>query len=210
MVIEQYNPIELTLEKLFDEAKNDRYKIMKGFAKSVFRGIQPTDFKEAYLSITKEQGKHLTQLVLENRYKNIIEFGTSFGISTLFLAQGVLETKGQIITTEIIDSKANQAKENFKQAGVHDLIEVRIGNAMETLKNHNTTIDLLVLDGWKDLYLPLFEMLEPNFRKNTTIYVDNVEMTETQSFLTTISQNNKYQIEHQFAGKVALITLKKY
>ena len=120
-----------------------------------------------------------------------------------------METEGHIITTELIESKAQKAIENFKKAGVNDLIEVRIGDALETLKNHDEPIDLLLLDGWKDLYLPIFQMLESNFHTNTFIYVDNADMADSRAFLKTIGQNDKYQLESKFGGKAVLITFRK-
>ncbi|MGB5436911.1 MAG: class I SAM-dependent methyltransferase [Maribacter sp.] len=209
MIIEQQERIEATLNRLLVDAKKDHLKIMKGLAKSIVRPMQPRDFKEAYLSISKEQGEDLAQLIKENNLKNIVEFGTSFGISTLFLAKGAIETGGRIITTELIESKAEKAIENFKRAGVADLVEVRIGDAMETLRKHKEPIDLLLLDGWKDLYLPLFQMLEPNFHSKTFIYVDNANMVDTKVFLKTISQNRKYRLLTIFGGKAELITIKK-
>ena len=209
MISQQQTQIARTLNELFIDSKNDYLRIAKGFTKGIFRPMQPSDFKDAYLSISKAQGEGLVQVIKENNFKNIIEFGTSFGISTLFLAQGTMETGGQIITTELIESKAQKAIENFKKAGVNNLIEVRIGDAMKTLKNHNKPIDLLLLDGWKDLYLPLFKMLEPNFHNNTIIYVDNADMADSQAFLKTVSQNNQYKLQPKFGGKVVFITIKK-
>lgn len=209
MITAQQNQIKTTINELFEDSKYDMLKMVKGAAKSVFRPMQPLDFKDAYLSISKEQGQGLIKLIVDNKLKNSVEFGTSFGISTLFLAQGVIETGGHIITTELIDSKAKKAIENFEKAGVSDLIEVRVGDAMETLKNHDEPIDLLLLDGWKDLYLPLFQMLESNFHANTCIYVDNAEMAESKAFINVIRQNSKYQLQSQFGGKVVLITIKK-
>ncbi|WP_282072362.1 O-methyltransferase [Polaribacter atrinae] len=201
--------IEATLEELFKDSKYDRLKMIKGAAKSILRSMEPLDFKDAYLSISKEQGQGLIKLITDNKLKRIVEFGTSFGISTLFLAQGVLETGGRIITIELIASKADKAIENFKRAGVSDLIDVRVGDAVETLKNHNDSIDLLLLDGWKDLYLSIFQMLESKFHANTFIYVDNAEMVEAKAFINVIRKNSKYQLEPQFGGKVVLISLKK-
>jgi predicted O-methyltransferase YrrM len=209
MTTQQHEQIEATLAYLFNDAKYDIFKAIKGFAKSPFSPIQPSHFKDAYLSISMEQGKSLKQLIKQHNIKNIVEFGTSFGISTLFLVQGILETGGTIITTELIESKALKAIENFKKAGVDHLINVRIGDALETLKNHDESIDLLLLDGWKNLYLPLFEMLESNFHQNTCIYVDNADMAETRAFLKTVGQNTKYQLQSQHQGKVVLITIKK-
>ncbi|MBJ2175171.1 class I SAM-dependent methyltransferase [Aureibaculum sp. A20] len=201
------NNIENTLNYLLSDSKKDKYKIIKGLAKSMFTPMQPSDFKDAYLSISKKQGEGLVQLIKSNNFKNIVEFGTSFGISTLYLAKGVIETQGHIITTELIESKAHKAIENFKKARVNTIIEVRIGDAMETLKNHRASIDLLFLDGWKDLYLPIFQMLEPNFNNNTIVYVDNANMEESLAFLKTVSQNKKYKFQTEFNGKVVLITI---
>lgn len=210
MIANQQKQIESTLIELYKDAKYDMLKMMKGAAKSVFRPMQPIDFKDAYLSISKEQGEDLKRFIKKNNIKNIVEFGTSFGISTLFLAQGVMETGGRIITTELIESKAKKAIENFKKAGVNDLIEVRIGDAMKTLKNHRASIDLLLLDGWKDLYLPLFQLLESNFHANTFIYVDNADMSDSQVFLKTVGKNSKYQLQPIFNGKVVLISIKQF
>lgn len=201
------NRIATTITELYKDSKNDYLAMMKGVAKSIFRPIQPYDFKDAYLAISEEQGKDLVKLIKANNIKKVVEFGTSFGISTLFLAEGVMETGGSIITTELIESKAQKATENFKKAGINDLIELRVGDAMETLKNYNESIDLLLLDGWKDLYLPLFRMLEPNFHSKTVIYVDNADMAESRSFLNTVRQNSKYKLQSKYHGKVMLITL---
>ncbi len=203
----QNSQIETTIADLYKDSKNDYLKMMKGAAKSIFSPIQPSDFKDAYLAISKEQGIDLVDLIKSNNLKNMVEFGTSFGISTLFLAQGATETGGRIITTELIKSKAKKAIVNFKNAGVNDLIEVRIGDAMETLKNYTESIDLLLLDGWKDLYLPLFQMLEPNFHANTIIYVDNADMADSRKFLEKVSQNSKYQLQRKYAGKVVIISI---
>lgn len=208
MKAQQNIQIENTLHQLYKSSKNDYLKIMRVATKRIFRPMQPHDFKEMYLSISQEQGAHLVRLIKEKNLKNIIEFGASFGISTLFLAQGVLATGGHIITTELVESKAAKAIENYKKAGVNDLIEVRIGDALETLRGHEEPIDLLLLDGWKDLYLPLFQALEPNFHDNTIIYVDNADMSEVKDFLNTVRQSHQYQLQPIFGGKAVLITAK--
>jgi predicted O-methyltransferase YrrM len=206
---EQQNiQIENTLHQLFKSSKNDYLRIMGVATKRIFRPMGPHDFKEMYLSISQEQGAHLVRLIKEKNLKNIVEFGASFGISTLFLAQGALATGGRIITTELVESKAIKAIKNYEKAGVNDLIEVRIGDALETLKGHEEPIDLLLLDGWKDLYLPLFQALEPNFHNDTIIYVDNADMSEVKTFLNSVSQSPQYQLQSIFGEKAVLITVK--
>lgn len=201
--------IEEVLNSLFKDAKNDHFRAAKSMAKAIFRPIAPKDFKDVYLSISREQGEDLRRFIEEKNIKHIVEFGTSFGISTLYLAQGALATGGNVVTTELIPSKADQAIENFKLAGVSNLIEVRVGDAMETLKDYSTPIDLLFLDGWKDLYLPLFQMLEPNFHEDTFIYVDNADMADAHTFLQTVGHSERYDIRYIFKGKAALISSKK-
>jgi len=199
--------LDTTINRLYKDSKNDYFKIIKGAAKSIFRPIKPIDFKDVYLAISEEQGKGLVDLIKKNNIKKVVEFGTSFGISTLFLAKGVLETEGNIVTTELIESKALKALDNFKKAGVDNLIDLRIGNAMDTLLNYDESVDLLLLDGWKDLYLPLFRMLEKNFHSKTIVYVDNADMDDSRLFLETISKDSKYQFQYKHRGKVALISV---
>lgn len=207
MFVEQENKIATVINALYEDAKYDQLKMVKGAAKSIFKSFKPENFKDAYLAISKEQGEDLVQIIKENNLKNIVQFGTSFGISTLFLAQATIETNGQVITTELLESKAKVANENFRKAGVENQIDLRVGDALETLKNHTDTIDLLLLDGWMDLYQPLFKMLEPNFNNNTLVYVDNANAVDSQKFLDSIAKE-KYQIEFTFNGKVAIIKIK--
>ncbi len=199
--------IDDTITLLFKDSRNDFLKITKSVSKRIFRPLQPKDFKNVYLSISKEQGDDLVALIQENKIKNIVEFGTSFGISTLFLAKGAIATDGKIVTTELIESKAQKALENFKIAGVQDYIQIKVGDASETLKDYTDSVDLLLLDGWKDLYFNIFKLLEPNFHKNTIVYVDNADMLETKKFLHTVAQNKNYKLVPKYDGKVYLITI---
>jgi len=199
--------VNRTLNNLFMDSKNDHLKMLKGAAKSVLRPMQPADFEEVYLSISKQQGEALTQLIVEHDIKHMVEFGTSFGISTLYLALAALRTGGSIITTELLESKASKAKQNFIEAGVDHLIEVWVGDASKTLSEHHQPIDLLLLDGWKNLYLRVFNLLEHNFHAKTIIYVDNADMRDTKHFLDAITRKEKYQIEYIHGGKAALITV---
>jgi len=178
----QSNKVATTLKALHQDAENDYLRIAKGMVKAVLRPAQPLDFKNAYLPISKEQGVELRRLIVENNSKHIIEFGTSFGISTIYLADAARQTGGKVITTELLENKAEKALQNIEEAGLSNWVEVKIGDAMQTMKAHHTPIDFLFLDGWKDLYLPLFKMLEPCFYTGTIIYADNMDMTDTKAY----------------------------
>lgn len=205
MSTDKISLVENKLNALHKDAEKDYRRIGKGVVKSIFRPIQPSDFKHAYLPVSKNQGRMLRELIIKHNSKHILEFGTSFGISTIYLADAAKRTGGTVITTELLENKAQRAIENFKEAGLNDYIEVKIGDALETLKGHSKPIDFLFLDGWKDLYLPLFQMLEPQFHSNTLIYADNMNMASTRTYANyVLNKKNVYSTKTVDNGKAFL------
>jgi len=204
------NIVENVLLKLHRDAKNDFMKIGKGMMKSIFRPIQPVDFEQAYLPISKEQGRSLQEIIIKNNCQNVIEFGTSFGISTIYLAYAVRKTGGKVVTTELLESKAKRAKNNINDAGLLDSVDIKVGDAMQTLQDYSQSIDFLFLDGWKDLYLPLFQMLAPKFHSGTLIYADNMDMAETKPYADFLSKNkSRYETKVVNHGKGFLTSIAK-
>ncbi|MEM6723462.1 MAG: class I SAM-dependent methyltransferase [Bacteroidota bacterium] len=194
--------VEQVLHQLHQDAQKDYLRIGKGVVKSIFRPMQPEDFKHAYLPISREQGGHLRHLILESGARNVVEFGTSFGISTIYLADGVRQTGGKVITTELLESKAQRASQNIQQAGLQDYVEIWTGDALQTLKGFSYPIDFLFLDGWKDLYLPLFQQLEDRFHLGTLIYADNMDMASTQAYARyVLSQSGRFSTHTVDGGK---------
>ncbi len=197
--------VQQKLKELHHDAQNDYKKIGGGIIKSIFRPLQPSDFKDAYLPISQQQGKDLKELIIKNKCQNIVEFGTSFGISTIYLADGARETGGQVISTELIESKALKALSNIQEAGLIEYVEIRIGDAMQTLQKLDKSIDFLFLDGWKNLYLPLFKQLEPMLSERAIIYADNMDMGGTQAYAQYIlSKSNQYATQTIHDGKAYL------
>lgn len=201
---------QIVLNDLHKAAKSDGIKVLKALGVGIFKKIEPHHVKSAYLPISKEQGNFMYDVIVKNQYKHIVEFGTSFGISTIYLALAAEQTGGKVVTTEIVPEKCEQAKKNFVSAGVENFIELREGDALESFKNWNQSVDFLLLDGWKDLYLPVFRLLENNFHKNTLVFVDNTNFKGVKHFLKVIQQSSKYQIESMQLdkGNSAIITIK--
>ncbi|MEZ4911582.1 MAG: class I SAM-dependent methyltransferase [Saprospiraceae bacterium] len=206
----QDNKVITVLDRLHKAAKGDGFKVMKALAYGLFTKIKPEHASSAYLPVSRKQGAYLYQTVVENKYKNIVEFGTSFGISTIYLAAGARETGGKVITSEIVKEKCEKASQNFENAGLSQFIELREGDALETLKNIDFPIDFLLLDGWKDLYLPIFRLLEPLFHSKTKIFVDNTGFKDVRNFLKVVEKEPNYLVESLALDKggSALITLK--
>lgn len=178
-----------TLNRLNKSASSQTLTMIRGVSRSIFRKLEPRDMKDAYIAISKDQGEYIYNLLVEKKAKNIIEFGTSFGISTIYLAAAAKVLDGQVITSELLANKCEIAKQNFEDAAVSNWIDLREGDAMQTLKEVPENIDFILLDGWNELYLPLIKMLSPNFKKGTLIYTDNVGFPSTKPFLDYLESN---------------------
>jgi predicted O-methyltransferase YrrM len=139
---------------------------------------------EVYLPISARGGELLYNLIRAIRPATVIEFGTSFGISTLYLAAAVRDNGvGRVISTELSRSKAAAARQTFGATGLDDLITVLEGDARETLAGIDATVDFVLLDGWKDLCLPVLKLLEPRLGPGTLVVADDVNLTDLRPYL---------------------------
>ena len=126
----------------------------------------------APLSITPEVGDLLCVLVLARRPRTIVEFGASHGYSTIHLAAAVRDVgSGRVITTELEPDKVAAAQRNLAEAGLDDLVEMRVGDALTTLQDV-PEVDLLFLDGWNNLYEPVVDMLQPRLSPGALVIAD--------------------------------------
>lgn len=132
-------------------------------------------FKDVYIPISRAQGRFLYLVARSTAAKRIVEFGTSFGVSTIYAAAAARDTGGHVVGTELEPSKRERALANVAEAGLADVVEVRLGDALETLRDVPGPIDLVLLDGWKDLYLPVLRLLEPKLRPGSIVLADNIK-----------------------------------
>ena len=133
--------------------------------------------KDVPLAVSRETGALLYMLARGTRARSILEFGTSFGISTLHLAAALRDNGGgRLITTEFEPSKAARARAHLEAGGVHDLVELREGDALETLaRGLPETLDLVLLDGAKALYPDVLALVEARLRPGALIIADNAD-----------------------------------
>lgn len=150
--------------------------------------------KIGYLAIGPKQGAFLYGTARAIKAKNIVEFGTSHGISTLYLAAAAADNGGRVTGSEFHASKAEKARQNLSDAGLGDLVDIRVGDAQETLKGVDGDIDLLFLDGAKDMYVPILKMLEDRLRPGSIVIADNVEhgAEETAEFSRYMRDNPRF------------------
>ena len=129
-----------------------------------------------FIALEPEAGRFAYATARAIGARTIVEFGTSFGISTLYLAAAVRDNGGgTVITTELDPYKCKVAREHFAQAGLADIIELREGDALETLKVLPGTIDMALIDGWKELYGDFLSLIEP-LRQGGVVLADNINL----------------------------------
>ena len=111
--------------------------------------------------------------------QRVVEFGTSFGVSAIYLAAAVrdnghTEPCGTVIGTEIEPTKVRAARKNLAEAGLADFVEIREGDATETLKDVGGAADFLLMDSWTDYARPIIEIMVPQLRPGAIVMADNV------------------------------------
>jgi predicted O-methyltransferase YrrM len=184
-------PVAPLLDRLFEEAEAISPRTSAAFsdtsAEEQRRLMQSkTDYRELYgklkqfaLPVSRETGRLLYMLARAMDARSIVEFGTSFGLSTLHIAAALRDNGGgRFITTEFEPSKIARAKANLTGGGLVDLVEFREGDALETLAvDLPETVDMLLLDGAKALYPDVLTLVESRLRPGAIIVADNADFS---------------------------------
>lgn len=179
-------PLAPLLDRLFQEAdaatspaigvltRDERERLMR--SKTEYLGLYRL-MKDLWLPVSRETGVLLYMLARSSAARNIVEFGTSFGISTLHLAAALRDNGGgRLITSEFEPSKVARARRHLTEGGVIDLVEMREGDALKTLNaDLPEAIDLVLLDGAKALYPEILSLLESRLRPGALIVADNAD-----------------------------------
>jgi predicted O-methyltransferase YrrM len=131
-------------------------------------------FQDLYLPVSAEAGQLLYALTRAIRPQTIVEFGTSFAISTIYLAAAVTDNgAGHVVTTELSDRKVKAAQSNLEEAGVAAAVTILAGDARETLATLPGPVGVVLLDGWKELCLPVLRLLEPRLSPGALVAADD-------------------------------------
>lgn len=210
------DPLASLLARLFDEADASSPATSPAFA-DVSRDEQArlmrskTDYTDLYaclkdypLPVSRETGMLLYMLARSGNAKAIVEFGTSFGISTLHLAAALRDNGGgRLITSEFEPSKVVRAQANLAAAGLADLVEIREGDALHTLAaDLPDSVDLLLLDGAKALYPEILARVEPRLRAGAFVVADNAEYSP--DYLAYVRAPENGYLSVPFGGDVEL------
>ncbi len=132
-------------------------------------------YADKYIAIIEDQGAFAYLTARALRARTVVEFGTSFGLSTLWLAAAVRANGGgRVVTTEIVPEKASIARHNFEDAGLADLIDVREGDAIESLAADPADIDFVLNDCFPMRALDIVKLLAPRIRPGGVVLTDDV------------------------------------
>lgn len=133
--------------------------------------------KDFALPVSRDTGALLYMLARSSKARSIVEFGTSFGISTLHLAAALRDNGGgHLIGSEFEADKAQRARQNLAAGGLQDLVEIREGDALQTLAaDLPDDIDLVLLDGAKSLYMEVLALVQKHLRPGALIIADNAD-----------------------------------
>ena len=175
------------LDRMYTESKNQMSKLreMQGELGRPMTTQERTEaMSEFYIPVTPEAGRLLYSLVRATRPTTVVEFGMSFGISAVHLAAAVRDNgHGRVVTTELSDTKIAAAKQTFAETGLDDVITILEGDALSTLTDLDEPVDFVLLDGWKDLYLPVMKLLEPQLSAGVLVVADNASAPDMKPYL---------------------------
>jgi len=180
--------VQTVLDRLFvasAEQENSPPAWPAGFSYQTSSAQQRADVMSGeYMPISRQAGDLLYSLVRASRPERIVEFGTSFGISTIYLACAVLDNgAGHIFSTELSVAKVEAAHRNLLEAGLADKVTILGGDALQTLTDVPGLIGLALLDGWKDMNLPVLKMLEPRLAAGALIVADDSSFETMADYL---------------------------
>lgn len=133
------------------------------------------NLKDFYLPVSREQGTFLYQTVRAIGARRVVEFGSSFGVSTVYLAAGLRDNgDGVVVASEAVAERIDAARKNLAAAGLGEFVELRTGDARAALADPGGPIDLLLLDGAPGTYLEILRLLTPHLRVGAVVIADNI------------------------------------
>jgi predicted O-methyltransferase YrrM len=127
-------------------------------------------FRDKLISVNRDQGWLIYQMCRSLPARRVVEFGTSYGVSTLYLAAAVRDNGGgTVIGTELEPSKAHSARAHFAQAGLANLVELREGDPLQTLVECGGPADFLLVDGFPKLARPVIELMASQLKQGAMV-----------------------------------------
>ncbi len=157
---------------------------------------------EFMLSVGHDTGRLLNILAKGARARSILELGSSYGYSTLWLAEAARKSGGTVYSLEIIPSKQEYARAMIAKAGLDGQVEFFLGDALKTIASLDGPFDFVLLDLWKDLYVSCFDLFYPKLKPGAIVVADN--MLRPEEYLPEALKYRKHARSHSKIESVLL------
>jgi len=156
----------------------EEYETRAAREQELFEKLSPAEAMqrrdEMLLTVGRAAAIFLDMLIREGSLKRILEVGSSYGYSTHWLADGARAVGGRVISLELQAPKTEYARARLQRTGLAEFVEFRIGDALESLAALPGPFDLVLIDLWKDLYVPVFERLHAKLAPGAIVVADNM------------------------------------
>lgn len=176
-------PIDALLDRLYATNASQDEALGAYFSKRAAEGSLDWNGFDAHanqflsdklVALDREKAEFCYHLCRALRAKRVVEAGTSFGVSTLFLAAAVRDNGGGIVIgTEYEPEKAKAARDNFAEAGLSEFIDLREGDLRQTLADVGGPVDFMLVDIWTPMARPALEFVAPSLRDGAVVICDN-------------------------------------
>jgi predicted O-methyltransferase YrrM len=129
---------------------------------------------EMLLPVGRATGTLMNLLIREAEASRILEVGSSYGYSTTWLAEAARAIGGKVVSLELRAAKTEYGRAQLARAGLDGYVEFRVGDALASLRGLPGPFDFVLIDLWKDLYVPVFDALYPKLAPGAIIVADNM------------------------------------
>jgi predicted O-methyltransferase YrrM len=135
---------------------------------------QVNDMHRALLAVGPESGQVINILAKSLKAPNILELGTSYGYSGIWLAEAARAAGGRLTTIELEDYKSAYARDMSARAGLADYVDFKVGDALSIIAELPFKLDFVLVDLWKDMYTPCLDAFYPKLNPGAIIVADNM------------------------------------
>jgi predicted O-methyltransferase YrrM len=144
-----------------------------------------TFLRDKLVALDSDKAEFCYQLCRAGNARRIVEIGTSFGVSTLYLAAAIRDNisgggDGVVIGTEYEPNKAAAARAHFEQAGLSRFFDLREGDLRQTLKEIDGPVDFMLMDIWITMARPALELVTPHLRSGAIVIADNTRQYRSE------------------------------
>jgi predicted O-methyltransferase YrrM len=175
--IEQTVAIDQAIQSVLNEFHARATAESERIRQIPFEELQ-TRWDEFLLPVGPAFGQVMNVLIKEAGFRTILEVGSSYGYSTVWLAEAARHTGGKVISLEIHPGKQEHARESVTKAGLAGFVDFRLGDARESIRAMKERVDFVLLDLWKVFYIDCFDLVYTKLNPGALIAADNMIFPE--------------------------------